>query len=158
DTNEPANSQVLYGTVPPPNAGMASNAAFVTSHEVTLGGLAECTPYLYDVQSTDTSGNTALDTNTGGHYTFSTSKHINPTVPYTGIPVGIPDNTPSGADATIHVTSNKMVQDVNVTIGSLTHTWDGDLIVHLVHGTTDLILSAQRGSDGDNYTNTVFDD
>src|SRR5206468_6417148 len=92
------------------------------------------------------------------YYSFTTGKNVNPTYDYSGPPVNIPDNNAAGASATIHVNDNKPIQDVNVKIGSLTRTYDGDLVLHLVHGATDIILSNRRGSSGDNFTNTVFDD
>ncbi len=42
---------------------------------------------------------------------------------------------------------------------NITHTFDGDLTLHLIGpDNTDIILSNKRGSSGDNFTNTVFDD
>src|SRR5262249_5103589 len=87
-----------------------------------------------------------------------TGKNVNPTYPYTGPPAPILDPPDPGTPATIHVNDNKVIQDVNVTVGSLTHTYDGDLEIHLIHGATDIQLSSRRGSSGDNFPSTLFDD
>ncbi len=50
--------------------------------------------------------------------------------------------------------------DVNNAILDVTHTWDSDLDIFLIapDGTTMLELTTDNGGDGDNYTNTVFQD
>jgi subtilisin-like proprotein convertase family protein len=61
-------------------------------------------------------------------------------------------------DATVDVAESATIQDVNVTV-SLTHTYVQYLTLRLVSpGGTTILLSQQRGGDGDNYTGTVFDD
>ncbi len=51
------------------------------------------------------------------------------------------------------------VTDVNVTIGSIVHTYDADLDIYLEHpDNTAVELSTDNGGSGDHYTNTVFDD
>lgn len=71
-TDEPADSVVRYGTVTPPsNTAYASGN--VTSHSITLTGLSASTSYKYEVQSTDTSGNAAVDNNGGAYYSFTTA-------------------------------------------------------------------------------------
>jgi len=40
---------------------------------------------------------------------------------------------------------------------NLTHTWDDDLVISLIApDATEFLLSARHGGDGDNYTNTCF--
>ena len=49
------------------------------------------------------------------------------------------------------------ITDVNVYLDQLTHTFDGDLLISILHpDTTAVVLSNRRGSSGDNFTNTVF--
>ena len=159
DTNEPANSTVVYDTVIPPVAGTTSKADFLTTRTVKVGGLYECTTYFYKVQSTDPAGNSAQDTNGGAYYTFTTGKNTNPTYDYAGAPVPIPDNSTAGAAAPIVVGDNKTISNVTVKVTDLQHTFDADITLHLIApDATDIVLSAKRGSSGDNYTNTVFDD
>jgi subtilisin-like proprotein convertase family protein len=78
--------------------------------------------------------------------------------PSTDVPKPIPDNNATGATSTVAVADTNLVQGVKVTV-NITHTWDGDLTLALI-GPTGIVvtLSANRGSLGDNYTNTVFDD
>lgn len=77
----------------------------------------------------------------------------------TDVPKAIPDNTASGVNSTLTVGDSALVGDVNVRIGSLLHTYDGDLVLRITspEGST-IILANRRGGMGDNYTNTLFDD
>ena len=70
-TNESANSSVHWGSTTPPDQ-TAARAGSVTTHNVRLTGLTECTTYFYSVASTDPVGNPALDDNGGAHYLFTT--------------------------------------------------------------------------------------
>lgn len=75
------------------------------------------------------------------------------------VPKVIPDNTAGGVNSTLTVGDSALVGDVNVRIGSLVHTYDGDLVLRITspEGST-VILANRRGGSGDNYTNTLFDD
>jgi hypothetical protein len=66
-TNEPSDSSVGYGVTNTYGAS-ASNGALVTSHSVTLSGLAANTLYHYAAASRDAAGNTG----TSGDFTFTT--------------------------------------------------------------------------------------
>jgi subtilisin-like proprotein convertase family protein len=80
--------------------------------------------------------------------------------PSTDVPKSIPDNKESGVTSgvTVPPSSTGPVGDVNVTI-NITHTYDGDITVYLVGPSGGQVtLAARRGSSGDNFTNTVFDD
>ncbi len=58
----------------------------------------------------------------------------------------------------IVIGDEKLIEDLNVRV-SLTHTWDGDLVLTLVApDSTRVALARQRGGSGDNYTGTLFDD
>ncbi len=59
NTNEAADSNVSYGTSDAYENGIISDGSSVVSHSVTLSGLAEATTYHYQLESTDSSGNTA---------------------------------------------------------------------------------------------------
>lgn len=157
DTNESADSYVAYDTVTPPAAWSASDAAMVTSHSLHLTGLSPCTTYFFYVRSDDPATNRATDTNGGSYYTFDTPQLSQPTYVSTDVPKTISDNVTM--ESNIVVPDSKVVQDVNVTITSLTHTYDGDMDISLVApDNTVILLSNNRGGSGDNFTNTVFDD
>ncbi len=85
----------------------------------------------------------------------STTSH-----PSTDVPKSIPDNNPAGVTSSVVVpgTVTGAVSDVNVTV-NITHTFDGDITLSLVgpNGAA-VTLAAKRGSSGDNYAGTVFDD
>jgi hypothetical protein len=57
-TNNPASSQVLYGTTTAYGSSTTLDATQVTSHSVSITGLAASTTYHYKVQSKDASGST----------------------------------------------------------------------------------------------------
>nr|WP_314624415.1 proprotein convertase P-domain-containing protein [uncultured Noviherbaspirillum sp.] len=62
-------------------------------------------------------------------------------------------------DSTLNVASHYIIQDLNVLLSSLTHTYDGDLIISILAPSgTSVLLSDRRGGNGDNFTSTVFDD
>lgn len=77
----------------------------------------------------------------------------------TDVPKSIPDANPVGVVSSNVVASFGFVSDLDVTIGSLTHTFDGDLTIDLTSpaGTTVRLFNRNGGS-GDNLTNTIFDD
>ncbi len=58
-TNEPANSQVMYGTAPGTyELGTVSSAALTQNHSITLTGLTPGTVYYYQLSSSDADNNT----------------------------------------------------------------------------------------------------
>ncbi len=67
-TNEPANSQVLYGQTTSYEIGNVQDASFVTSHSVTLSGLSPDTVYHFMAISADRDGNSTAS----GNQTFLT--------------------------------------------------------------------------------------
>jgi len=74
-------------------------------------------------------------------------------------PIDIPDSDPNGISSTIAVSglSGFATQLVSVTIDSLVHTFDGDLVISLMAPDSSImILSQSNGSGGDNYINTVL--
>ncbi len=77
----------------------------------------------------------------------------------TDVPKTIPDLTTVDSTRTI-AASVGTITDIDVRIGSLTHTFDGDLVISLIGpgGSPSVILSDNRGSSGDNFTSTRFDD
>ncbi|MBP7148773.1 MAG: proprotein convertase P-domain-containing protein [Acidobacteria bacterium] len=156
-TNEDASSTVRYDVTTPPGS-TTSDPALVTAHHLLLTGLAECSTYSYAVESSDAVGNTVADDNAGNYFTFETGRHQTVGYPSSDTPLPIPDSTPSGVASTIIVADSGPVQDVNVIV-NITHTYDGDLSIYLVgpNGVS-VQLSNRRGSSGDNFTGTVFDD
>ena len=98
-TDEPADSQVEYGTTTSYGLATTRDVTMVLAHSQTLTGLAPATPYHFRVKSRDAAGNLA----TSADSTFTTD--------------GVPDTTPpviSGAGAG------------SITSSSATVTWTTD--------------------------------
>jgi len=71
-TDEASDSVVNYGTSTALGT-IELDSAMVSGHSVTLTGLTPKTIYYYEVESTDSSENTATDDNDGEYYTFTTT-------------------------------------------------------------------------------------
>jgi subtilisin-like proprotein convertase family protein len=76
----------------------------------------------------------------------------------TQVPLSIPDV--GYAISSFTVPSAGRVRGVRVQIGSLTHTYDGDLRIELISpdGTDVHLIEPNNNNTGANFTNTVFDD
>jgi subtilisin-like proprotein convertase family protein len=75
------------------------------------------------------------------------------------VDIAIPDDNPVGITSTLEVTGTvPNLIDANVAI-TITHTFVGDLRVRLISPAGSVVdLVVNRGSSGDDFTNTVFDD
>jgi len=72
------------------------------------------------------------------------------------VPKDLQDN--ATVTSTLPVTATELISDVDVVV-NLTHTFCGDLDIFLIApNATRIELSSGNGSDGDNYTDTTFDD
>ena len=71
-TNEASDGVVRYGTEKTNLNLTGTNQTMVKNHIVELSGLPPVTTYYYEVQSTDPTGNTAIDNNNGSYYNFTT--------------------------------------------------------------------------------------
>lgn len=73
------------------------------------------------------------------------------------VPYDINNLTPT-VYSTLSITDSFVLTKLTVTV-NITHTWVGDLILTLIApDATPVLLVARRGSAGDNFQNTVFDD
>jgi cysteine-rich repeat protein len=76
----------------------------------------------------------------------------------TDTPLSIPDNNPAGVASTIVVSDGRALEKAFVVIGSLTHTFVGDLQLLLVSPSgAEIELFSQAGGNGDNLSSTIFD-
>lgn len=74
----------------------------------------------------------------------------------TNVPVTICDFCT--VNSTLNFGEHLTLTDLNVRL-NLTHTYDGDLWITLISPTgTSVLLSANRGGSGNNFSNTLFDD
>jgi len=70
-TDEATDSELDWGEAIPPTIH-EQDWAIVTSHDIALSSLSECTLYHYQVQSTDSAGNRSVDANGGQFFHFET--------------------------------------------------------------------------------------
>ena len=117
-TDEASDNTVNYGTTTALGS-TASSAEMITSHSITLTGLSAETTYYFEVQSADTSGNTATDDNGGVYHTFTTA---------------VPDTTPP-------VISSVAVTDITDSSATITWTTDEASDSEVNYGTTTLLGS-----------------
>jgi len=155
DTDEPADSEVSYAASPPPWS-TATAPEPVTSHEVHLEGLTECSIYAFQVFSADAAGNASGDDNGGAYYTLTTGVNNAPEFGSTDTPISIVDNMTF--TSTVAVVEDETVLDVDVRL-NITHTYDGDLDIFLIgpEGTR-VELTSDNGGTGEDFTDTIFDD
>jgi subtilisin-like proprotein convertase family protein len=154
NTDELSDSVVTYGGLPP--AEIASADDLMTSHGVRLDHLDECTNYFFSVTSTDEAGNSSTDDNLGAYYSFATGANNEPEYESTDTPIPIQDNTTH--TSTISVADDETVLKVTVRM-NITHTYTGDLDITLISPSgTRVLLVADEGGSGNNFTETVFDD
>lgn len=71
-TDEPATALVRFGTSCGSLTGTASTNTLNTSHSVLLTGLMRNTAYFFEVEATDSSGNSTTSNNGGACFTFMT--------------------------------------------------------------------------------------
>jgi subtilisin-like proprotein convertase family protein len=154
-TNEPASSTVSVGAVPPPGTQIA-DPSLVTNHSVLLSGLTPCTKYFASVTSTDLAGNPVSDSNGGAYHQFRTGDSVLLAPASTDVPKSIP--TPGTISSSLPVAENLGIEDVDVTL-TLTHPYDTSLKATLIHPDgTRVLLFAQVGGSGSNFTGTTLDD
>jgi subtilisin-like proprotein convertase family protein len=124
-----------------------------TDPNFTISTLNTVTQYFWRVRSVNNCG-----VGSYSQASFTTANISCQTFNSSDTPVAIPDNNVAGVNSVINIPSTSLITDVNVSL-NITHNWTADLIVKLVSPAgTEVILSNRNGADGENYTNTIFDD
>ena len=89
---------------------------------------------------------------------FTTENEVCSRYVSTSTPLSIPDNNPTGVLATIEITNQMIVTDVNVGV-TVSHSWVGDLRLILTGPAgNSVVLVSNSERSGQGYTNTIFDD
>ena len=122
---------------------------------VSLSSTMECgvaVPFNLNLQTSAGSGDVA--------FTVPTGQAGTPVSYDTAQSVAIPDGNLLGANSSVAVAGDGgRAKHVVVRIGQIPHGYDGDLTIYLVAPDgRSVMLVSHRGGDGQNYTNTVFDD
>jgi parallel beta-helix repeat protein len=99
-TNEPADTQVQYGTTASYGSSTSLNTSMVTSHSQSLTGLSSSTLYNFRVLSRDAAGNLA----TSANFTFTTATAPDTTAPTIS---GVTAGSITSSGATITWTTNE---------------------------------------------------
>lgn len=147
-----------YGAIPPDNTTLVTRPfTFTVGPNVNCGDTVTATFQLQD-------GATNLGTVTFTLQVGAAGAPVPATYSSGNIAVPIPDS--GFVDIPINVADNGLVDDVNVRV-RLNHTFDGDVVIDLVHPDGTVInLANNRGGSGDNFgtgandcsgTATVFD-
>lgn len=90
-------------------------------------------------------------------FSFTTENEVCNQYDSASTPIQIPDNNPAGVNATIDITDNIFINDLNVGI-TISHTWVGDLRLVLTNPEgNSVILVSNSDKSGAAYTNTIFD-
>jgi len=77
----------------------------------------------------------------------------------TGLPLAIPDLSPTGVSSSLFCTQGGTVLSVSVSALNITHTFNGDLRIRLIApDLTTVTLSAKRGVSSNGFSGVVFDD
>ena len=156
-TDVPSTSRVTYGTSTPPSL-IEENLDYVTEHRIELTGLTVCTTYFFSVTSNDGSGSTT-DDNNGNYYTFKTGLDTEATYNSLDVPVTILGESISTSTLTIN--DNKIIGDINVSIGQITTNYPGSLEIYIIAPDSTeipLIIISSGNTIDPNFENTVFDD
>lgn len=153
-TNLPVSYQV--GTSAAVNEVISESIAPNSTLEYTFTQTYDfTTPQDYTIVARTNLVNDAIPSNDSTTKTISNASCITKenTTQY---PIGPGSNTVT--TSVINVTDNFEIDDVNVLI-NLTHTYVSDLLIKLVGPDgTEVLLANGLGGNGDNYTNTIFDD
>lgn len=153
-TNLPVSYQV--GTSAAVNEVISESIAPNSTLEYTFSQTYDfATPQEYTIVARTNLVNDAIPSNDSTTKTISNASCITKenTTQY---PIGPNSNTVT--TSVINVTDNFEIEDVNVLI-NLTHTYVGDLLIKLIGPDgTEVLLANGLGGNGDNYTNTIFDD
>ena len=114
-TNEPADSQVEYGTTTAYGDSTPIDNGLVTSHSVPVSGLLPSTLYHYRVRSTDAVGNPSVS----GDFTFTTAAVGVPVAPsgLTAVAVGQTQITLSWSDQSVDETGFEIEWSPNGSTG-----------------------------------------
>ena len=126
----------------------------LVSNNYQLDNLSDGTTYYWRVKTINDCGESTYSEVSS----FSTEFIDCVTEASSDIPKDIPDNSTTGVISSIQINNNLLITDVNVSL-SINHPWIGDLTLSLISPKgTEVILVESRDDEGDNYTNTIFDD
>ena len=144
------------------NVQVASDSEFssiivnetVTTVNLEIDNIETGTQYYWRVKSINLCG----ETDFSNVFSFETQNIDCQEFSSVDVPKNIPDNSIVGVTSKINFSNILTITDVNVTV-NITHPWIGDLELILISPEgTQITLVESRFDEGDNYTNTVFDD
>lgn len=131
-------------------------SATVSSNLFTTNLLASNTNYFWRVKPKNLCGDGIFSS----IFSFTTQNISCQSFNSNNTPTNIPDNNATGITSIINIATSEtvLITDVNLTL-NVTHPWIGDLTVSLTSPNgTEITLISSRTDDGNNYSNTTFDD
>jgi subtilisin-like proprotein convertase family protein len=139
-----------------PDLSFAQVGGNTTPFAVSLPSTMECgvaLPFNVNLQTSAGPGDVAFTVPTGSAGPVNSYNS-------TEVPRPIPDNDPLGVTSSVTVAGDGgRAKHVVVRIGPITHPYDGDLTIYLIAPDgRRVMLVSHRGDNGQNFTNTVFDD
>ena len=152
NTNPNAQSYFVEIATDPAFSTVVSSGTVTTSnYNATLN---TNTDYFWRV----TASNVCTTAPASSVFSFTTANVSCASFSATDLPIAISATGATGVyNSIINIGPNLTITDVNVTV-NITHTWDEDLDISLISPAGTIIeLSTDNGGQGDNYTNTVFD-
>ncbi len=152
NVNPNAQSYFVEVATDPAFSSVVSSGTVTTSnYSVTLNNN---TNYYWRVIAS----NACTTAPTSSVFSFTTANISCASFIATDLPIAISATGATGVyNSIINVGPNLTITDVNVTV-NITHTWNEDLDISLISPAGTIIeLTTDNGGNGDNYTNTVFD-
>lgn len=181
DPGETVNETIVYGnygsvtltnisaTLATANTGITMLTSSVLFSNVVSGGLVtNVTPFSYRLAKTVPGGTTLTFTLAASANGQAFTNIITRTVGYlvnnnfvtnsfygTNLPTAIPDVTTIYSTNNVSSIAGAVIDKVTAGI-RINHTWDGDLLISVIHpDATEVILANREGNSGHNYGSTV---
>jgi subtilisin-like proprotein convertase family protein len=146
----PAGTYIVFAS----NSGFADYPCGATNNYLMTVNVSNCAPLGACCSSQGCSIKTEAQCSAqGGSWQGAGTECTRPAVafnPETGLPAGVPDNSPAGTSVTLTVPPGSGTVDSNnfaITLG-LAHTWVGDLVVQVSHGGQTVVLFTRLGQVG----------
>jgi len=125
----------------------------IANTNLDLNSLSEATTYYWRVKPQNNCGMGIFST----IFAFATYQQSCNTVTYSGTPIAIPDNNPTGVSSTLNVADSVFITDINIGV-NLTHTFIGDMSIKLTSPANKTVQLLSSSACATHDMNVIFDD